>query len=238
MNSTGFRGRWYDRRLPAWVRGLLVLAAGLGVLLSAQAIVDGYRATVVYRQAPVCDREGCVRPETAEVRDRQSGERCTSTGTSGGTAAAGGTATTGGGSSCTTTYSLRVSWSDRSEWLEVGHEAYAEARPGDRVRLRLWEGSVVRLEVGTHIRTYPPASQTDMWPWMALAWSGLAVAAWALASARPIALLPLGVAWFMLSVLILMIGPAVLVWSPLVFCGALAALTVGMALGARATNRY
>lgn len=238
VKSTGFKGYWYEGRLPAWLRGLLLLAAGLGVVLSAQELSDRYRDTVVFREAPLCDRDGCVRPETAEVRDRRSGERCTSTGTSGGTAAGGVTTTTGGGSSCTTHYSLRVTWSGRSEWLEVGSEAYAEARPGDRVPLRTWEGRVVRLEVGTHIRSYPPAAQTDMWPSMALAWSALSLAAWALVSARPIALLPLGFAWFMLIILIGMIGPPVLVWSPAVFCGVLAALAVGMALGARATNRY
>lgn len=229
VKGTGIRASWYERRLSHWLLGLVVLVAGLGGLLSAQAIVDGYRATVVYQRAPVCEGEGCVQARTGEVRDRATGERCTSNGTSTGAT---------GGETCTTTYSLKVVWPGRSQWLEVGGEAYTEARTGERAQLRVWKGQVVGLEVLGHSRTYPPASQTDMRPSMLLAWLALGVAAWALASGRVITLLPMGFGWFMVSVLLLMIGPDVLMWSPPVYWGALTVLAGGVTYGARAIYRF
>ncbi|WP_329376003.1 energy-coupling factor transporter transmembrane protein EcfT [Streptomyces sp. NBC_01351] len=229
MKGTDFRESWYERRLPYWLLGLVVLAVGLGGLLSAQAIVDGYRKTVVYQQAPVCEGDGCVQARTGEVRDRVTGERCTSNGTNTGAT---------GGETCTTTYSLKVVWSGRSQWLEVGAEAYTEAGTGERAQLRLWKGQVVGLEVLGHSRRYPPASQTDMWPSMALAWLALGVASWALASGRVITLLPMGFGWFMVSILIFMIGPDVLMWSPPVYWGALTVLAGGVTYGARAIFRF
>ncbi|MGW0366288.1 hypothetical protein [Streptomyces sp. NPDC002990] len=228
MKGTGYRESWYEQRLPYWLLGLVVLAAALGGLLSAQAIVDGYRATDVYRQAPVCEGEGCVQVRMGEVRDRDTGERCTSNGTSTGAT---------GGESCTTTYALKVAWPGRSQWLEVGAEAYAEARTGERAQLRLWKDQVVGLEVLGHSRTYAPASQTDMGSSMTLAWLALGVAAWALASGRLITLLPMGFGWLMVSITILMIGPDVLMWSPVVYWGALTVLAAGVTYGARAIFR-
>ncbi|MGW7428377.1 hypothetical protein ACWGIN_02395 [Streptomyces sp. NPDC054861] len=88
--------------MPVWLRGLVVLAAGWGVLLCGQQVAEGYGATMEYRDAPVCASgggggsgaggEGCVRREAGTVLDRRTGERCTSNGTSGG----GGSVTAGG----------------------------------------------------------------------------------------------------------------------------------------------
>ncbi|MEV6473959.1 hypothetical protein [Streptomyces sp. NPDC051657] len=104
MRRTGHgRGR-RGGRLPCWLRGLVVLAAGWGVLLCGQQVADGYGATRTYRDAPVCEpgsRRGggdagkaCVRRETGTVLDRRTGEHCTSNNTSGGTS--GGVTTIGG----------------------------------------------------------------------------------------------------------------------------------------------
>ncbi|MES4888641.1 hypothetical protein [Streptomyces sp. NPDC096012] len=103
MKSRGYGNVWYRRRLPHWLRGLLVLAAGGGVLLCGQQVAEGYGATMEYRDAPVCQGGGrsgdgdegelCVRREAGTVLDRRTGERCTSNDTSGGTT---GGITTGG----------------------------------------------------------------------------------------------------------------------------------------------
>ncbi|MFB6818147.1 hypothetical protein ACFCV8_26755 [Streptomyces sp. NPDC056347] len=95
MKSRGYGSVWYRRRLPHWLRGLLVLAAGWGVLLCGQQVAEGYGATMEYRDAPVCrggarsgngdEGELCVRREAGTVLDRRTGERCTYNGTSGGT---------------------------------------------------------------------------------------------------------------------------------------------------------
>ncbi|MFI1835961.1 hypothetical protein [Streptomyces olivaceoviridis] len=103
MKNRGYGNVWYRGRLPHWLRGLLVLAAGWGVLFSGQQVAEGYGATMEYRDAPVCqgggrsgdgdEGERCVRREAGTVLDRRTGERCTSNGTSGGTT---GGVTTGG----------------------------------------------------------------------------------------------------------------------------------------------
>ncbi|MFG2098499.1 hypothetical protein [Streptomyces sp. NPDC048612] len=105
VKTTGYGRGWYRGRLPVWLRGLVVLAAGWGVLLCGQQVVEGYAATMAYRDAPVCeagsrsgngaDGEACVRREVGTVLDRRTGEHCTSNGTSGGTS--GGITTIGGG---------------------------------------------------------------------------------------------------------------------------------------------
>lgn len=224
VKPTRSRGSWFDSGLPYWLRGLIALAAAIGGLLFAQPVADDYRATLVFRQAPVCGGEGCVRTATGEVRDRRSGERCTSNGAT----------TTGGGESCTTSYSLRVTWPGRSEWLEVGVEAYTEARTGERAQLRIWQGEVVALDVLGHSRSYPPESQTDLGAPLARTWLALGLAAWALFSGRGITLVPVFFGSLMVGVLILMVGPDVLIWSPPVFWGALAVLAGGITVGTRA----
>ncbi|MEU6987913.1 hypothetical protein ABZ946_31535 [Streptomyces sp. NPDC046324] len=105
MKTTGYGRSRYDGRLPGWLRGLVVLAAGWGVLFCGQQVAEGYGETMVYRDAPVCevgsqqgsgsDGEECVRREAGTVLDRRTGEHCTSNGSSGGTS--GGITTIGGG---------------------------------------------------------------------------------------------------------------------------------------------
>ncbi|MDJ0385960.1 hypothetical protein [Streptomyces sp. G-G2] len=229
MKPTGFRPSWYDRRLPYWLRGLVVLAAAFGALLPAKSVLDGHRSTVAYRQAPVCADDGCVQAAAGEVRDRDTGERCTSTATSAGGAS--------GGESCSTSYSLRIVWPGGSQWLEVGPEAYAEARTGERAQLRIWKGQVVGLDVLGHSRAYPPASQTDLGPPLILVWLAFGVAGWAVLSGRAVTLLPLGFAGLMGSIVIQMVGADIFMWSPPVFFGALAALAGGVGLAVRAVFR-
>ncbi|MGW1432765.1 hypothetical protein ACWD6K_29610 [Streptomyces sp. NPDC002431] len=103
VKTRGYGNVWYRGRLPHWLRGLLVLAAGWGVLLCGQQVTEGFGATMEYRDAPVCqgggrsgdadEGEPCVRREAGTVLDRRTGERCTSNSTSGGTT--GGIATGG-----------------------------------------------------------------------------------------------------------------------------------------------
>ncbi|MET9433955.1 hypothetical protein [Streptomyces sp. NPDC006551] len=167
---------------------------------------------MVYREAPVCEGEGCVRTAAGTVLDRRTGERCTSNGTTGGTSvggtaagmtAGGGMATAGGsmggagaggitaggggsgGTTCTRYYHVEVEWPDGTAWLTVGSDTYDEVRTGDRAELRLWQGEVVRLVVRGRTHEYAPSSQDSVMPWLALACLIVAAGAWALVSGRP-----------------------------------------------------
>ncbi|MFF8605775.1 hypothetical protein ACF06X_07540 [Streptomyces sp. NPDC015346] len=216
MKSRRYRRSSYGRRLPLPLRGLLVLAAGLGVFFCGQQVVEGYRATMVYRDAPVCAGEGegwgrgegCVRTAVGTVTDRRTGENCTSSGTSGGGApvtvggvtAGGGMATAGGsmggtvtggvtaggggGTTCTRYYRVEVEWPERTAWLSVGSDTYDEAEKGDRAKLGLWQGEVVRLELRGHTHTYPPSSQSGVGMWLAIAALILAIGVWGAVSGR------------------------------------------------------
>ncbi|WP_237532545.1 hypothetical protein [Streptomyces sp. SID8352] len=170
-----------------------------------------------YRDAPVCQSEDgdegepCVRREAGTVLDRRTGERCTSNGTSGGTAggittggitAGGGMNTAGGsiggatvggvtiagggggGTTCTTYHDLKVQRPGLTTWLGVESMTYDDAREGDRAEVRLWRGDVVELRVRGHIDSYAPSSQRAVLPWIALGCLILAGGAWALLSGR------------------------------------------------------
>ncbi|MFJ9074880.1 hypothetical protein ACIRO3_06435 [Streptomyces sp. NPDC102278] len=260
MKSGKYRGGRYGDALPSLLRALVVLGAVLAVLFSARALERGHEATVVFGRASVCGGEDCVHEETGEVRDRRTGQTCTSNGTSGGTTAGGVPATIGGaaagaggaggapvtigggggnaGTSCTRYHDVKVAWSGGADWLGVAEETYEKARAGDRARLRTWQGQVVRLEVGGRVRTYPPASETGLWSRVLLLWLGLGVGAWALVSARRSVFYGLAVPWCVVAMPTTLFGPGLLMWSPPAFCGALTLLTVGLALGARTGHRF
>ncbi|MFD9377568.1 hypothetical protein ACFWBH_18840 [Streptomyces sp. NPDC059999] len=259
MKSGKYRGGRHGDALPPWLRALVVLGAVFAVLLSARALDRGHDATVTYERALVCGGEECLHEETGEVRDRRTGETCTSNGTSGGTTAGGAPATIGGvaagaggaggapvtigggggnaGTSCTRYHDVKVAWSGGSDWLGVAPETYEEAGAGDRARLRTWKGQVVRLEIDGHVRTYPPASESGLWWRVLLLWLGLGVGAWALVSGRRSDFYGLAVPWAMVAMATALFGPGLLMWSPPAFCGVLALLTLGLAFGARAAHR-
>ncbi|MBT2444780.1 hypothetical protein J7E93_32735 [Streptomyces sp. ISL-36] len=215
MKSTGYRRSWYERRLPLPLRGLLVLVAGLGVLFCGQQILEGYRTTMVYRDAPVCEGQGCVRTAVGTVTGRKTGEHCTSD-TSGGAAGT----TGGGGTTCTRYYRAEVEWPGRTASLSVDSDTYDEVRAGDRAELRIWRGEVVGLLVRGHNHSYPPSSQSGVGPWLALASLILATGVWGAVSGRPSRLLAfpnfgwlfvaIGIGWLGSMALF---GGHVLVWA-------------------------
>ncbi|MGW2279342.1 hypothetical protein [Streptomyces sp. NPDC001770] len=200
MKPTGY-GRGGNRgRLPVWLRGLVVLAAGWGVFLCGQQIADGYAATMDYRDAPLCapgggsgggngggngggsgsaaggGGDGCVRREAGTVRDRRTGEQCSYDGSSGG--AGGGTTT------CTTYYDLKVERSSRTDWLGVDSGTYDKAAAGDPAEVRLWQGEIVGLKVLGRTYSYEPSSQSGVLWQLAVGCLALAVGAWAVLSGR------------------------------------------------------
>jgi len=154
VKATGCKRDWYKGRLPVWMRGLVVLVIGWAVFLCGQQVADGYRATMAYRDAPVCDvgdRGGngndsvaCVRLETGMVLDRWTSWECTSNGTS-----------HDGGRTCTTYYEIKVEWPDGADWLRVPSHMYDQAKKGDRAEVRLWRGEVVgwRYVAATTLRS-------------------------------------------------------------------------------------
>ncbi|MCX5396862.1 hypothetical protein [Streptomyces sp. NBC_00102] len=183
MKKTTGNGR--GGRLPLWLRGLVVVAAGWGVVLCGQHVVDAYEATSEYREAPLCtagnERESvdggeeCVRREAGTALDRRTGEECTTDGSS-----AGG----GGVTTCTTYYDLKVEWPERTAWLGVDEETYDEITKGDRAEVRLWRDDVVGLVTLGRTRSYPPPSESGALPWLAAGCLILALGAWAVVSGR------------------------------------------------------
>lgn len=200
VKSTGYRRNGNRRRLPVWLRGLVVLASGWGVFLCGQQITDGYAATMDYRDAPVCATgsgdgssgggtagspagsangdvgEACVRREAGTVLDRRTGEQCTYDGTSGD----GG----GGTTTCTTYYDVKVERPDHTDWLAVDSGAYDKVGTGDPAEVRLWRSEVVGLKVLGHTYSYPPSSQSGVLWQLAVGCLALAVGAWAVLSGR------------------------------------------------------
>jgi hypothetical protein len=191
VKTTGFSRDWYRGRLPVWLRVLVVLAAGYGVVLCVQQVAEGYRATMVYRGAPVCetgDRSGsgddgevCVRREAGTVLDRRTGRNCTSDGTTGGVGVA---VAGGGGTTCTTYHHVEVAWPGRTDWLAVDEGAYDGIKVNDSAEVRLWRGEAVGLEVRDRTFSYAPSSQNGVLLWFALGCLILVVGLWTVVSGR------------------------------------------------------
>ncbi|MEV1048720.1 hypothetical protein [Streptomyces sp. NPDC049916] len=177
---------WHRGRLPWWLRGLIVLAAGWGVLLCVQQIVDGYETTMEYRAAPLCQGgeehqgEGCVRRSAGTVLDRRMYLKCTSHGTSGG----GANGADAGGTTCTRSYELQVQRPGGATWLDVGDETFDDARKGDRTEVRQWQGDVVELRVRGHVEPYATASQWTVSSRLVLGFLSLACGIWAVLGGR------------------------------------------------------
>ncbi|MEU9704741.1 hypothetical protein [Streptomyces sp. NPDC047981] len=258
MKSQRFGLSWYDVPPPVWIRVLLVLVSGALAWSAVGNVVDAYRGTLDYRAASVCDREGCVRPAVGEVLDRRTGERCTTSSSSGGTSggtvtiggagpgmaggAGGGTVTIGGTTAggttttCTTYHQLRVGWQGDTSWLEVERRAYDEARPGDRAELRFWQGKAVRLEVRGHVSTYPPPTQSRLWPWMMVVWLALGLLLAGAVGMPPVFLLFGGFVWGLVGMFVAFVAGLLLLWSVsalFVFLGMLAAVLAVVGLHQR-----
>ncbi|MFD6530675.1 hypothetical protein [Streptomyces sp. NPDC060184] len=194
MKSTGYGRNGNRGRLPVWLRGLVVLAAGWGVFLCGQQIADGYAATMDYRDAPLCAAGGgstagstaggtgegggdaCVRREAGTVLDSRTGERCSYDGTSGSSG--------GGTTTCTTYYDVKIERPARTDWLAVDSGTYDKARAGDPAEVRLWQGEVVGLKVLGHTFSYEPSSQSGVLWQLAVGCLALAVGVWAALSGR------------------------------------------------------
>ncbi|MCB5181728.1 hypothetical protein [Streptomyces antimicrobicus] len=232
MRPRAFARKWYERRLPVWLRAFVAVAAVIGLYCGVSATVDGYHETLAYRDAVVCNRDGCVRKETGTILDRRSGQHCTtSSGSAGSTAGtAGGT---GGTSTCTPYYQVRVSWQGGTDWLGTSRKAYQEAKPGDAAELRTWRGSVVRMEAYGEVSSYPPRAEASLDEWLALAWVSAIVLLWSLFAGRLLALFHLLFAGFFVVVLNGLFGTALLFWLPLVFCAVQVVLLAGAAVAAR-----
>ncbi|MEU6251597.1 hypothetical protein [Streptomyces sp. NPDC047043] len=163
--NSGPKG-WLARRLPVWLRVLVVVAAGAGIVVSAQWTVEAYRETVVYRQAADCPAAtgSCIGREETRVVDKTEIQGCSGTGSN---------------RSCTTKYKLRINGVRGTEWLEVGNGPYDAAVRGSRAELRTWQGAVVGITVRGHTQTFPPPSEDSMWTRTSALWLLLGLALWA-----------------------------------------------------------
>ncbi|MFD7627520.1 hypothetical protein ACFV7Q_16025 [Streptomyces sp. NPDC059851] len=227
MASNRRGGDWPERRLAGPVRAVVVIVAGFGLLLCAQLLSDDVRETLAYRKAAVCDGRGCIRPETGTVLDRSIGERCSWSGT--------------GSSStweCSHDYLLEVSRPGGGTGLHaVADDVYQQAEKGDRVRLGVWRGTVVRLEAYGKVAEYgPPAANRTGGP-LLLLWVVLFTAVWVLLSGRPLVLVPMGAAFVVVGGLNVVFGPDLLWTSPTTFWTAEGVLLVGTAIGVGYADR-
>ena len=161
--------KWLSWRLPVWLRVLVVVAAGAGVLAGAQWTTGAYRETVAYRQAADCRTGGggagsCIGREDARVADKAEVEGCSGSGSD---------------RRCTTKHKLRLSGARRTEWLDVAGDTYDAAFRGSRAELQTWQGAIVGITVRGHTQTFPPPSEDSLWMWIAAVWLLLGLALWA-----------------------------------------------------------
>ncbi|MFI8997767.1 hypothetical protein [Streptomyces sp. NPDC053542] len=176
------------RRLPLWLRIVVVLAAGAGVVAGTQWTADAYRYTVAHQRAADCAARtpgtndstatagsagGCIGRAAARVLTKTESTGSCSSGS-------------GGTRSCDTTYELQlVRASQRTESLDVAEDTYDAARRGSRAELRTWQGTIVGITVRGHTQSFPPPSQVSMRLRTMAGWLLLGLALWAGLSGRP-----------------------------------------------------
>jgi hypothetical protein len=171
------RSSWHDLRLPWWLRVVVLIAVGYVAVLWVGAVLGRYQDVSAYRQASVCPAgpvgaEHCVAPDTGDVRDKRTGESCTTDGNN-------------NTQTCTTYYDVLLHRTQgRDHWVGVGSRTYRDVRSGDHADLLTWHGAVVRMVVHGHTETYPPPAESSMfWPLAGL-WLLLVVAVWAALSGQ------------------------------------------------------
>ncbi|WP_328498742.1 hypothetical protein OHS59_42840 [Streptomyces sp. NBC_00414] len=158
----GLLGRW------------LVVAIGVGVLVvGLVGAAEPFRQTREFREVVACDRGGheCFTDEEGSVAGRR-----TYTTTSTHTDADGNTYTS-------TTTHHEVTWrrADGSRQArDVSSRFYSKAEEGQPVRLRLWRGEVVGVEVMGAAQWFLPKSGSTLNAWLYVAFLGLGILLWGL----------------------------------------------------------
>jgi hypothetical protein len=189
-----------DPRLPLVARlPLLIAVVGLTMQLIG-AVSTNYHDVIAYRRAPMCPdgpvgAQHCIAPDSGEVRDRHTGQVCTSD--------------TEHHTDCSTYYVVALHRIRGEEWLDVAASTYHDVKKGDRADLLTWHGAVVRMVVAGHTETYgPPSEHAIVCPLGGL-WLALGLAVWLVVSGRPRHLFAFGnfgVVWLATPVALLVQG--------------------------------
>lgn len=221
---------WLAWRAPVWIRLLVVVMAGAGVIAGAQWTAAAYRETVAYRQAAHCPVGGgagagrCVGLEATGVVDKAELQGCSGTGSN---------------RNCSTKYKLRISRSLRTEWLEVRADLYDAARRGSRAELQTWQGSVVGITVRGRTQMFPPLSEDSMWIRTAAIWLLLGLALWAgLSGLLGTLLRPAGAGWAFFTLPLVFIVDNALFGADVGKWLVTIALAVGVVGGTIGAHRY
>ncbi|MDT0452142.1 hypothetical protein [Streptomyces hesseae] len=182
----------------AWVclRVVVLAVSVLGLVHAPSWVEDAYRDRVTYERAPQCPADG---PAGADCFEWVKGEVVDM-----------GTRGCPGDGCPPEEQRLRVRYGQNTVWLTVKGSTYDAARRGTPADLRLWRGTVARVEVGG-IATYylPPAGGSLLWR-LAGFWllSGVAVCAAACFRRRSLAFT--GSAWLLLTAPVVMIADTAL----------------------------
>ncbi|MET9323041.1 hypothetical protein ABZX75_23000 [Streptomyces sp. NPDC003038] len=179
-------GRW----LLIVARVLTPVAVVPLLILCVERVEVNRRATIVYQNASLCPvgtpweaADGCVAQTTGEIVGKNTRQSCTRDGN--------------GVESCTTHYDVEVRFPQRTQSLGVDQGAYRDVDRGDIAALRIWQGVVVRMEVGGHTETYLAPSEFAFLGWLFLGWLLLGAGLLALGGAP---LGPLVPGWLVLTV--------------------------------------
>lgn len=150
----------------SFVRWILA-AAGLGILVAALAAAeDPYHRLRQFGQVMACEQSvgGCFAREQGLIVSRRTD-----------------TTTASDTGERITLYKITFQRADGSRQTHnVESDFYREARPGQPITLRIWEGEVVAAEVADELEEFPPTVGGEFQGWLILAHLGLGVMLWGL----------------------------------------------------------
>ncbi len=199
----------------AFVRVVILAAAVFGLVQCPSWVEEAYRSTQSYKQAPLCPagrsapaEDDCVAQAKGEVVEKRYWG-CASEG-------------------CPEDRQLLVRHGEDTTWLSVRDDIYSRTDPGARADLRLWHGTVVRMEVGGRTMDYLSSSGSSLMWRLTGAWLLLGVAVWTVVVTRPLYLIAFVPGWLLLTLPFDIIVDAALVGKPgvgeVVFAGPLGLL--------------
>ncbi len=184
------------------VRTVGLAAAAVALVLCPPWVAEAYHDRVAYEQAPLCPdgrrtagaADECVERTRGEVVDKQVGG-CIA-------------------EDCAKNYRLRVRHETDTTWLSVDEDTFHAAKRGSPADLRLWHGTVVRVEAAGHTTDLlAPAGNALLWR-LAGTWLLLGLAVCTAPGRHPVHLIPLAPGWLLLTPAFVVTADLALVGSP------------------------
>lgn len=187
----------------AWIRVRVVVlaAAVLGLVFCPTWVEDAYRDRVVSKQARPCPTgrpadaaDDCVERAKGEVVDM--GIRgCPS-------------------EDCTENHRLRIRHGKDTDWLSVDPDTYSAARRGGPADLRLWHGTVTRVDIDGHSTDFLPSAGNSLIWRLAGSWLLLGAAVGAATGTRFPYLIAFVFGWLLLTLSFVVITDTLLLGTP------------------------